>query len=70
MILLDIFGSLYQPNSAHDMITIFNAEDFSDFFRDGYASTRNDLCEERNVFFVNLNRQELTSQRNAKNPVI
>ncbi len=56
-ILLDILGSLYQPNAAHDMVAVFNAEDFSDFFRDGYASARNNLCEEGNVFFVDLNGQ-------------
>ncbi len=69
-VLLYVLSSLYQPDAAHDVVAIFDSEDLSDLFRYGDSSTRDDFSEEWNVFLVNLYRQELTSGRNAENPVI
>ena len=56
-VLLDVFGSLYEPNSAHDVVTVFHSEDFPNLFRDSYPSTCDYFGKERNVLFVNLNWQ-------------
>jgi len=47
------------------MIAIFDAEYFSDLFRDGYASACDYFCEEWNVFFLDLDRQLLASGANG-----
>ena len=55
--LLDVFSPLYEPHSAHDMISVFHSEDFPNLFRDSYPSSGYDLSKERNVLLIHLNWQ-------------
>ena len=57
-VLLYVLGSLYQSDAAHDVVAIFDSEDFSDLFWYGDSSTCDDFSEEWNVFLVNLYGQE------------
>jgi hypothetical protein len=59
--LLYVLGPLYEPHAAHDVISIFHAEDFPNLLWYGDSSARYYLSEEGNVFFLNLNRQLLAS---------
>ena len=69
-VLLDVFGSLYEPYSAHDMVTVFHSEDFPNLFRDRYPSTRYYFGKERNVLFINLNWQSDCRASECVGPVI
>jgi hypothetical protein len=55
--LLDVFGSLYEPHSAHDMVAIFHSKDFPNLFRDRYPSSSYDFSKEGNVLLIHLNWQ-------------
>jgi hypothetical protein len=69
-VLLDVFGSLYEPYSAHDMVTVFHSKDFPNLFRDRYPSTCYYFGKERNVLFVNLNWQSDCRASECVGPVI
>lgn len=60
-ILLYVFSSFYESDSAHDMVAVFDPEYFSDFFRNSYSSACDYFCEEGDVFFLDLYRQLLAS---------
>jgi hypothetical protein len=68
--LLDVFGSLYEPHSAHDMVAVFHSEDFPNLFRDRYPSSRYDFGKEGNVFFIDLNWQSGLRADGCIRPVI
>ena len=69
-VLLDVFGSLDEPYSAHDMVTVFHSEDFPNLFRDRYSSACYHFCKERNVLFINLNWQSDCRASGCVRPVI
>ncbi len=69
-VLFDVFGSFYEPYSAHDMVAVFHSEDFSNLFRDRYPSTCYYFGKERNVLFVNLNWQSDCRASECVGPVI
>ena len=60
-ILFDVLGSLHEPHAAHNVVSIFHAEDFSYLFRYSDSPTCYYFSEEGNVFFLNLDRQLLAS---------
>ena len=60
-----VFRSFDESYSTHDVIAIFDAEDFSDFFRDSDSSARYYFGEERNVFFIDLYGQLFASRANG-----
>jgi hypothetical protein len=68
--LLDVFGSLYKPYSAHDMISVFHSEDFPNLLRDRYSSSGYDLGKEGNVLLVHLNWQSDRRANGCIRPVI
>jgi hypothetical protein len=56
--LLRINGAAFFPDdsySAKDMVAVTNLEYLPDLFWDRYAPPSDDFCEERYLFFVNLN---------------
>ncbi len=55
--LFDVFGSFDEPNAAEYVISVFDSEDLSDLFGDGYSSPCDNFCKEGNVFFLDLYRQ-------------
>jgi len=59
--LLDVLCSLDQADPTHYMVAVFDSENLSDFLGDCDATARDDLCEEGNVFFLDLYRQMLAS---------
>lgn len=61
--LLDVFSPFYKPDPAHDMISVFDAEDLSDLFGYSDSSSGYDFRKEGNVFLIDLYRQ---SDRDAK----
>ena len=69
-VLLDVFGSLYEPYSTHNMVTVFHSEDFPNLFRDRYPSTCYDLRKEGNVLLINLNWQSDCRASECVGPVI
>ena len=52
--LLDVFSPFHETHPTHDMVSVFDAEDLSDFFRNCNSSSCYDLSKERDVFFVDL----------------
>jgi hypothetical protein len=68
--LLDVFGSLYEPYSAHDMVSVFHSEDFPNLFRDRYPSSGYDLSKEWNVLLIHLNWQSDRRANGCIRPVI
>jgi len=68
--LLDVFGPLYEPDSTHDMVSIFHSEDFPNLFRDRYPSSGYDFSKERNVLFIDLNWQSDLRADGCVRPVI
>ena len=60
-LLFYVFGPLYEPYTTHDVVSIFHAEDFSNFLWYGDSSARYYFGEEGDIFFLNLNRQLLAS---------
>lgn len=52
--LLDVFSPFHQTDPTHHVVSIFDAENLSDFFGDGDSSSCYDFGKERNVFFVDL----------------
>ncbi len=69
-VLLDVFGSLYEPYSTHDMVTVLHSEDFPNLFRDSNPSPRYYFGKEGNVLFVNLNWQSDFRASECVGPVI
>lgn len=55
--LLDVFGSLYETYSTHDMVSILDSKDFPNLFRDRYPPSGYDLSKEGNVLLIYLNWQ-------------
>lgn len=55
--LLDVFSPLYKTDATHHVISILDAEDLPDFFRDCDSSSRYDFSKEGDVFLIDLYRQ-------------
>ncbi len=68
--LLYIFGPFDEPHAAHYVVAVFDAEYFSDLFRNGDSSTCDYFCEEGDVLLLDLNRQLYASGQMRKNPMI
>ena len=52
--LLDVFSSFHKTYSTHNVVSVFDAEDLPDFFRDSDSSSRYDFSKERYVFLIDL----------------
>ena len=55
--LLDVFGSFHETDPTHHMVSVFYAEDLSDFFGDSDSSSGYYFSEVWNVFLIDLYRQ-------------
>ncbi len=60
---LDILCFLDKSDATHHMVPIFNAKNFPNFLWNRYSATSDDLCKERNVLLVHLNRQRCFNRR-------
>jgi len=68
--LLDVFSSLYEPYSTHDMVSVFHSEDFPNLLRNRNPSSGDDLSKEGNVLLIHLNWQSNRRANGNIPPVI
>lgn len=70
MWLPNFYGPSHEPNTAHDVVAVLYSENLPYLFGYCDAPASNNFSKERDVFFVDLNRQDNLDQDSEQRDIM